>query len=998
MSAELGIGIGIGIGVGIGVDHATWLRLNPLLDAALDLPAAQREAWVAALPAQHADLQTPLRTLLANAARVQRSALLEELPALDASSDKNQHPANTHAAGDRIGPYRLLRELGVGGMGAVWLAERTDGLMAQRQVALKLPYGPFGAFGPFGVFGSSGPFRSDLGARIAREREILATLDHPHIARLYDAGVAADGQPYLALEHVDGQRIDLHCQQQHLSVAARLALFLQAAHAVAHAHAQLIVHRDIKPSNLLVDSAGQVKLLDFGIARLLDEGLLPAADLTQQGMRPLTPDYAAPEQIAGQPVGTRSDVYALGVLLFELLTGTRPYRLRRQSRAALEEAILATDVPRPSDTVSSPVLRRALRGDLDTIVLKALKKKVADRYASVDAMADDISRHLSHRPVLARPDSLGYRARRFVQRHRASVASAAVLLLTVLGGAGAALWQARIAIQERERADDVKNFVAAIFREASPYDGGGSQQLSAIDLLKQADKKLASALAGQSSARVELSNMIGESLLALGDAAAAEPVIARAVAEAGPALDPGHPQALRALLLMSQVHRLRGRPQEAAHALDRVLPGLRLQAGRDSGSGSGSGNNRSRSAQTAASKTAVAELGTALAHRTLSAIDLGAYAEAEGFAQEGATLANARLAAHDPLRVTSAVLLALAYRFTLKFDLARDSGERALQAATAAHGASAPHPRVVEARMVYARALADTGELARGLQMLESAVAEMSALVGSRAPSTGTFLQNMVDYRVEIGDLDRAAANAADALAIASEHLAPESVAYALTLHSRATTHLARQQGAAALADATRAAGLLGKVMGSGHEASVAVGTTLALALAMQQQYGSAAQQIAQVLQHSAGLAAANPQRARVARAQGTIARLQGDPAAALRVLQPLTESSEPAPKWQRERMRAWVQIGWAQLDQGMAAQAVQSFERALLEFDRLEAHTTPARADAWLGLGSAHTAQGQTPQALAALAQAQHFWRSFAPTHPAADSVARALARANGR
>ena len=948
-----------------GIDAATWSRVDPLLDAALDLPLQERAGWLAALPPQHADLTALLQELLDRAANVQTNALFAALPALDthdaAAADAF---ASRYAAGDAIGPYRLVRPLGVGGMGVVWLADRADGLMQQRSVALKLP------------FLALGPFQGDLAARIAREREILATLDHPHIARLYDAGVATDGQPYLALEHVDGQRIDRYCDEQHLDVAARLRLFLQAARAVAQAHAQLVVHRDIKPSNLLVDAAGQVKLLDFGIARLLEAGDGPARDVTQQGARALTPDYAAPEQIAGAPVGTRADVYALGVLLFELLTAQRPYRLKRDTRAALEEAILAAEVPRPSEVAGDPALRRALRGDLDTIVLKALKKPVGERYASVDAFAEDIERHLSSRPVLARPDTLGYRVRKFVVRNRFAVATAAALLLTVLGGASAALWQARIAIAERQRAEDVKNFVAAIFREASPYEGSGTKELSAIDLLKQADKKLATALAGRDSERIELSNMIGESLLALGDVAAAEPVIARSVAEAAPALGPAHAQTLRGLLLQSQVHRLRGRPQQARADLDQALPALREHAA-------------------AGSTEAVTALATALAHRTLTAIDLGAYADAEQFAHEGAALATARLAERDPQAVASAVLLSLSLRYTRKFELARDSGERALRLAVAVHGEAPPHPRVIEARSVYARALADTGDLARGIAMLAAAVADTRALQGPKSVQAGILVQNLVDYQLELGEIELADAHAAEALAILGAHFAPDSMSYALTLHGRATAHLARQQGAQALAAATRAAGLIDKLVAATHEVSVAAHTTVALALAQEGRLDAAAQAIEQVATHSAQLPSANAQRARVARARGTIARLRGDAVAALQQLQPLAETSDAAPKWQRERMRAWAQIGWAQLDQGATAPAITSFERALKEFERLEARVTPARAEALAGLGRARLAQAEPAKALPLLEQADLFWRGFDPASASATAAGEWLARA---
>ena len=941
----------------LGIDEKTWSRVSPLLDDALDLPPQDRAAWLAALPAQHADLTGTLRELLARAAQVETDALLGTLPKLDTGdASAADSAAGRHAAGHTVGPYRLVRQLGVGGMGVVWLADRADGLM-QRSVALKLPHGPF---------------RGDLAVRIAREREILATLDHPHIARLYDAGVAADGQPYLALEPVDGQRIDRYCEQRRLGVAARLRLFVQAARAVAHAHAQLVVHRDIKPSNLLVDAQAQVKLLDFGIAKLLDDGASDPHQLTQQGARVLTPDYASPEQIAGLPVGTRSDVYSLGVLLFELLTGVRPYRLKRDTRAALEEAILGASVARPSDVVVDAALRRALRGDLDTIVLKALKKPVTERYVSVEAMADDIERHLASRPVLARPDSAWYRGRKFIVRNRIGVAVAAGLLFAVLGGAGAALWQARIAVAERQRAEDVKNFVAAIFREASPYDGSGKHALTAVDLLKQADKKLDAALAGQAGARIELSNMIGESLLALGDVAAAEPVIARAVAEASQTLSPAHVQTLRAWMIQSQVHRLRGRPQQARDDLDRVLPALRA--------GGGGGP---------------AILATALMDRALTAVDLGAYAEAEQFARESVELATARLGERDPQRAGSAATLALVYFHLNKFDLARDSAEQALRLAVAVHGETPPHPRVIEARSIYARALAVTGDLVGGVAMLEAALADNRALLGPNNLHAGMLVQNLVGYRLDLGELALADANAAEALAILSEHFAPDSLNHAMLVHTRATTQLARRDVAAALAQATRAVEAFDRLLGAAHEVTMGARTTVAIALMSEGRLDAAAREIDAVVPHLAALAPASALRARVALARGSIARERGDAGAAMGHLQPLADSSQTAPKWQRERMRAWAQIGLVQLDQRAPAEAIVSFERALKEFERLETRVTPARADALVGLGRAHLAQGDAASAQAALEQADSFWRGFDPSSRFGAEAAEWLARA---
>ena len=323
------------------IDASTWAQLDQLLDAALDQPASERGRWMDLLGAEHAALEPRLRVLLSRAADNEARPYLDTLPKFDADLlDFPEVPSDGDQPGDVVGPYRLLRELGSGGMGVVWLAERTDGLI-NRPVALKLPHGAWK--------------RAGLAERMAREREILATLSHPNIAHLYDAGVTAGGQPYLAIEYVEGHRIDVYCREQHLDVEARLRLFAQVAGAVAYAHGKLAVHRDLKPANILVSAGGQVRLLDFGIAKLLDDGQAKETRFTELSGRALTPDYASPEQIVGEPLTVASDVYSLGVVLYELLAGQRPYKLQRDSRGALEEAILQADPPLPSAVVEPDV-------------------------------------------------------------------------------------------------------------------------------------------------------------------------------------------------------------------------------------------------------------------------------------------------------------------------------------------------------------------------------------------------------------------------------------------------------------------------------------------------------------------------------------------------------------------------------------------------------------------------------------------------------------------
>ena len=353
-----------------------------------------------------------------------------------------------HPVGGSFGPYRTISVLGVGGMGTVWLAERADGLF-KRQLALKLPHSP--------VMGRA------MSERFTREREILASMSHPNIGRLLDAGITEEGQPYLALEYVAGLPITTYCDQQRLTVPQRLRLFQQVLSAVQYAHAHLVVHRDLKPSNILVTDEGQVRLLDFGIAKLLVEGEARETELTRLGGRALTPDYAAPEQILGAPITTATDIYALGILAYELLTGRRPYRLKHDSQASLEEAIVGADPIAPSRTTigenaaltrstTPKKLRVALKGDLDTIVCKALQKLPSARYATADAFAEDIGRFLRAETVLARRPSWSYRTLRFARRHRLGIGVCCALLITLLAGFAATLYEARLAAIERDTA------------------------------------------------------------------------------------------------------------------------------------------------------------------------------------------------------------------------------------------------------------------------------------------------------------------------------------------------------------------------------------------------------------------------------------------------------------------------------------------------------------------------------------------------------------------
>jgi serine/threonine protein kinase/Tfp pilus assembly protein PilF len=472
------------------VDNDRWQAVSPLLDRALELSGDERGAWLAALREKDPALALEIDKLLEEARVLDQKGFLAHGPALSMSV-----PASL--AGQLVGAYTLEGLLGQGGMGSVWLAHRSDGRF-EGKVAIK--------FLNTALIGQAGE------QRFRREGNILARLTHPHIARLLDAGVSATGQPYLVLEFVQGERIDRYCDGARLDVAGRLRLFLDVLAAVAHAHANLIVHRDIKPSNVLVASSGGVKLLDFGIAKLLEDEsqASEATELTREAGRALTPEFAAPEQILGAPVTTVTDVYALGVLLYVLLGGQHPVGDKARSPAELIKLIVEASTPRLSDTVTSTrtlspealtdnaarraatpeKLRHLLRGDLDNIVAKALKKNPQERYGSVVAFADDIKRYLQHEPVSARRDSFAYRSAKFVRRNRMPVAFSAVVLVALLAGLAGTITQAERAKRETVLAEEQRNRANLEARVATEQRDFALRELSRADAVNDLDSFL----------------------------------------------------------------------------------------------------------------------------------------------------------------------------------------------------------------------------------------------------------------------------------------------------------------------------------------------------------------------------------------------------------------------------------------------------------------------------------------------------------------------------
>ncbi len=487
-------------------DQPRWEEIDLLFQSAIERPAGERESFLAEAAVGDAELLREVKALLDSC----DTAEME----LGESAARFAEPLLATFRDDvsptTFGPYRLLEEIGRGGMGTVYRAERADAEF-EKQVAIKVV--------------KRGMDTDEVLRRFRNERQILASLEHPNVARLYDGGVSPDGRPYLVMEYIEGRPITAYCDERRLGIDERLALFRTVCRAVQFAHQNLVVHRDIKPSNILVNQSGEVKLLDFGIAKLLDQS--PTPD-TRTETRILTPDYASPEQILGRPVTTASDVYALGVVLYELLTGRRPY-----SPASVgDRTVLEREIPRPSAAVEGEKSRR-LRGDLDTVALKALEPERERRYQSALELLGDIDRYLEGQPVLARPATLGYRTRKFIGRHRAGVAVGSALAVLALAfglyHSSRITRERDLAERQRDKARQVVGFLTEMLAAADPLQAQGDT-LTVFDVLARSEARLDTALVAQPEVREELWRVMGATYRELGENARARRVLDSAYA------------------------------------------------------------------------------------------------------------------------------------------------------------------------------------------------------------------------------------------------------------------------------------------------------------------------------------------------------------------------------------------------------------------------------------------------------------------------------------
>ena len=572
-------------------------QIEALFEEALERDAASRARFLDRCCGDDAELRAEVEAMVA--AHERAEGVLESDPARAAAEVMT---SGSHS-GEQIGRYRIIDELGRGGMGIVYLAESDDAAF-RKKVAVKVIPG--------------GPGMDDIHRRFEAERRILASLDHPHIARLLDGGLTEDGRQYLVMEHVDGLPIDEYCSQNRLSIEDRVRLFCTVARAVHYAHRSLVVHRDLKPSNILVTSEGVVKLLDFGIAKMLDPGALgQTGPLTYTGLRLMTPEYASPEQVLGDRITTATDVYGLGVVLFELLTGTRPFRLAGYTFAEWERIILEQEPPKPSSAVVQATVpgaerepdrrdegvqagqpglvpgttavrqiessarvnykRRRLRGDLDRIVLMALHKEPSRRYASAEQMAEDVERHLDGDPVIARGDSAAYRGRKFIARHRWAVGAAAVGVLSLAGGIVTTSWQAQeaseqaaLASAERDRAARIAGLMMEVFRLSDPLQNPGNAA-DAREVLDRGTERLLRDLGDEPALQSAMVLEVAGVYEHLGMLERAESLARRSLERREEYFGPASLETSESLSRLGQVLAAEGRREEAIESLRRAV-------------------------------------------------------------------------------------------------------------------------------------------------------------------------------------------------------------------------------------------------------------------------------------------------------------------------------------------------------------------------------------------------------------------------------------------
>jgi serine/threonine protein kinase/tetratricopeptide (TPR) repeat protein len=759
-------------------------EIESIFEDAIELSLEDRRRWLTGRCGADSQLRAEVDALIIAHERVE-GVLEGNVAAAGVRALRDSH------RGRRIGAYRVLSELGRGGMGVVYLAERNDGQYEQR-VAVKLLH--------------ASPDVEHLHRRFIAERQILASLRHRGIAQLLDGGVTEGQLPFLVMEYVDGVPITAYCDRRKLGIDARLRLFRDVCGAVHHAHQNLIIHCDIKPGNILVSPEGEVRLLDFGIAKLLSPGRDPSQPtITRTELRALTPEYASPEQIRGETVTTASDVYALGVVLYELLAGRRPYSLESGSPHELTEVICSRVPERPSAVVTDERVRRTLRGDLDAIVMMALRKEARDRYGSVDLLWEDLGRYLDGLPVHAHRGSRLYRARKFLGRHRVESAAAAIVAVSLAAGAGVAVRQATIAARERDRAqralaeaeqsikqsESVTGFLVGLFDPTAPNPGATT--VSAQELVRRGVAQIET-FRGQPLIQAQMLVTIARVQMIMADYPQARVELERSLALRVAKLGPNHVDVAETLLYLGEMMRRAGHYQQADTLTRRALA--------------------IRTAALGPRHPANAEILLQLASIALYLSDLNG---AQDFARRALEIRRTSLGPNDPLIGESLA----AYAAMLRRLDRNAEAETALREAIAVYHAAAG-PQSVDAANLQLRVaeltLAVQGDTAQAESLIRSTLAITRASLGDH-PRTSWAMSDLAELLSHRGQYREAEQLARAGLEIqrrtfGAQH--PNVAAYASVL-------VAVYVRAGRLAEAERtqreSIAILGRTLGENHTA-----------------------------------------------------------------------------------------------------------------------------------------------------------------------------------
>jgi eukaryotic-like serine/threonine-protein kinase len=925
-----------------GFGLSEWDDVGDVIEQALDLPAAARDGALRDACGADLDRLRRARVILAAAERAQSfldrgaAGVAPDLLALSPGDGHQDAPA-------RLGAYRILQLVGRGGMGEVYLAERDDDEF-QRRVAVKVVRAGLGA---------------DLVARFRSERQLLASLDHPHIAQLHDGGVAADGRPYLVMEYVDGRPLDVFCDEQTLTIDRRLELFLQVCEAVDRAHRRLVVHRDLKPANILITPEGKAKLLDFGVAKLLDPetgGL--ESPVTRVGARVLTPEYASPEQFLGEPTTTAADVYSLGVILYELLAGRRPYEDADAGVAALERRVIVGDVAPPSVACRVPTgrssgperararglsldaLGRRLRGDLDNIALTALRREPDRRYGSVAALRDDIERHRSQLPVLARPVSVRYRAGKFVRRHGVAVTAAVAVVTALVAGATTTLLQARAAAREGQRAGQIRDFLLGVFESSDP-DRSRGQSVSARDLLDRGSERIARDLSGDADLRAEMLGVLGSLYLQLGvfDRARSQLEESLALHRAN-----GAPPAtlVASLSSLAAVHDEQASPDEAEALLREALVITR------------SGNGlRSAEAGVLSDLAAV--------HRFRGTFD-------RSEADARSALAIRRSLGDETGLVDTLNGLGMTLKDAGRPAEAIAALDESRRLALRLYGAMHTKTNLAQCNLAGARHRA--GQIAAALDEFRSCIETRRRLLGDDHPSVAISLNEMALVHSERNEYAEAERLYVDVLRIHRKAYGERHRMVAAALNNMAILSFQRGQYLEAANRFRELTGVWRDLLGAGHPDALTTLNNLGMSLRSAGQIEEAKQVLEDVLEgRTKALGPDHPDVAASMVNLGTVLRRHGEFAR----MRTLAERAIPIyerafPDGNPLIATAFVTLGQAHLGEGAHRDALASFERAVAIRAKIFGATHLQTAAARVSRGEALGAMGRTAEARAVI------------------------------